>query len=418
MVSGVVPILARNAGSLGALVKIGTAHSTAGDAAEAARDAYVALIEGLGASPDFLVACTTVEHDCAELAQALSQVAADTPLHGSTSCLQVMTSEGTHSEDGRALALFGIVDPGGAYGVGLAPIGNDPRAAARGAAEAALDRAERWGEVPALVWLSAAPGSEEALLAGLEDVFGPNVPVFGGSAADNAVAGDWCVFAQEASIGDGVVVSVLFPTTRIAYAFHSGYEPTDSIGRVTAASGRVVREIDGRPAAAVYDDWCEGLIAEVRAAGGGSVLERTTLSPLGRVVGEAAGLPYYQLSHLSDVLADDSIGLFTEVQEGDELTLMRGSKESLVARAGRVAASAAQTQFSSLEEIAGALVVFCAGCMLTVQDQMDQVAAGLREALGGAPLLGAFTFGEQGCFVGGENRHGNLMISTILFEAA
>ena len=54
--------------------------------------------------------------------------------------------------------------------------------------------------------------------------------------------------------------------------------------------------------------------------------------------------------------------------------------------------------------------------MLTVQDQMDQVATEVRDALGGKPFIGAFTFGEQGCFIGGENHHGNLMISVVVFE--
>jgi hypothetical protein len=55
--------------------------------------------------------------------------------------------------------------------------------------------------------------------------------------------------------------------------------------------------------------------------------------------------------------------------------------------------------------------------MLTVTDRMDDVASELVEALGGRPFLGTFTFGEQGCFLGGENRHGNLMFSTVVFGA-
>jgi hypothetical protein len=53
--------------------------------------------------------------------------------------------------------------------------------------------------------------------------------------------------------------------------------------------------------------------------------------------------------------------------------------------------------------------------MLTVGDSMEQVSDGLNHALCGAPYLGVFTFGEQGCFLGGENRHGNLMISIVIF---
>jgi hypothetical protein len=48
---------------------------------------------------------------------------------------------------------------------------------------------------------------------------------------------------------------------------------------------------------------------------------------------------------------------------------------------------------------------------------MDEVVDGLRLELGALPFLGSFTFGEQGCFVGGENRHGNLMILVVVFDA-
>ncbi len=49
---------------------------------------------------------------------------------------------------------------------------------------------------------------------------------------------------------------------------------------------------------------------------------------------------------------------------------------------------------------------------------MDDVVGHLNDALDGHPFLGSFTFGEQGCFIGGENRHGNLMISVLLLGNA
>ncbi len=62
------------------------------------------------------------------------------------------------------------------------------------------------------------------------------------------------------------------------------------------------------------------------------------------------------------------------------------------------------------------MIVYCAGCMLTVQNEMDRVVKELNDTLNGSPFLGTFTFGEQGCFIGGENRHGNLMISAVIFS--
>ena len=53
--------------------------------------------------------------------------------------------------------------------------------------------------------------------------------------------------------------------------------------------------------------------------------------------------------------------------------------------------------------------------MLSVQDQLDEVVSGVNLELDRAPFLGAFTFGEQGNLIRGGNRHGNLMISCIIF---
>ena len=99
------------------------------------------------------------------------------------------------------------------------------------------------------------------------------------------------------------------------------------------------------------------------------------------------------------VLAADEAALLAEGEAAEE----------------RVAADARALADLAPDDVAGALVIFCAGCMLTVRDRMDRVVAGLDEGLGDAPFLGCFTFGEQGCFVGGENRHGNLMISVTVF---
>ncbi|MDY0041816.1 MAG: FIST C-terminal domain-containing protein, partial [Desulforhabdus sp.] len=94
---------------------------------------------------------------------------------------------------------------------------------------------------------------------------------------------------------------------------------------------------------------------------------------------------------------------------------MTGSRDSLARRAGRVAQAALEAAPFSKNETQGALVLFCAGCMLAIQDRMGEVTANLGSSLGNVPFLGAFTLGEQGCFVGGENRHGNLMVATLVF---
>jgi hypothetical protein len=389
-----------------------SAWSRRSDPAQAVAEASDRLTARLGGRPSFVVAQHTVALAADQVAAALAVRFPGVPLHGGTSCQGVMTEEGFIA-DGSVLGLFGVLDPDGAFGVASAELGADPEAAAMAAAERALDAAGRPGERPDLVWITGAPGREEHILGGLRLLFGPGVPVAGGSSADDAVAGGWSQFAGTQVHRDGVVVSVLFPSRGLSFSFHSGYDPTAHHGRVTASSGRTILTIDGEPAAAVYDRWTGGVLGGARQ-GGGNVLALTTLTPLGRVVQDVGGIPYYQLSHPNQVTPEGGLTLFSDIATGDEVVLMRGSPETLVTRAGRVAHSALGDGTSTP---AGALVIYCAGCMLTVRGRMDEVSAAVRSALGGRPFLGCFTFGEQGCLPGGNNRHGNLMISVLAFHA-
>lgn len=397
-------------------MRVATSFSVDPDSEEAARAAYEQVSASLGGTPTWIVVAPSVRHDVGVVRKVLAELAPGAAIHGSTSCLGVMTEAGFHAPDGVGLGLFAVIDPDGAFGVGAARAGDDSVAASSAATQAAIAAAGRTGEVPSLLWLSAAPGAEESVVRGIGAVVGDDVPVVGGSAADNTVSGEWKLFDAAHEYTDAVVVSALFPSSRVVSAFQSGYSPTSKTGRVTRAEGRRILEIDGRPAARVYDEWTDGAIHDALEAGG-NILSKTTLHPLGRRVGVVGGAPYYRLAHPDSVTADGGLSLFADVQVGDTVVLMEGSVDGLVTRAGRVAHEAMDRASLDATNVAGALVVFCAGCMLTVKDDMETVVAGLREALPNKPFLGVFTFGEQGCMAGGENVHGNLMISATLLAA-
>ncbi len=395
-------------------MNIATSWSTA-RATQAAFDAALAsLVTRIGSDPEYLLIYFTEAYPADELLAALAVLPSSVKVQGCTSCLGVMTEEGMHGEDGRALAMLGIRDEGGAYGVGMAPISGDPRAAARAALAAALADSGRPGELPDIVWLNATPGNEEAVLKGIGDMLGPNLPVVGGSAADNTVAGAWQLLTRHRAASDAVLVSVMMPAMRVSSSFQSGYLPTSHNGIATSTTGRIVHTIEDRPAAEVYREWTGGLLDGVPAAGG-NILALTTLAPLGRMLGKVGEVPFYTLSHPDALLPDGSLSLFSEVLAGEHLVLMTGSTASLVARAGRVAKAAVDLGSFAADTIRGAVVVYCAGCMMTVQDRLPDVVAELNAALGGKPFIGIFTFGEQGCLLDGYPSHGNLMISSLVF---
>jgi hypothetical protein len=374
----------------------------------AAFDAWLARHDR---APDFVALHKSVGCREAGLTPRLAGVRA---MHGATSCLGVMGAGGARIENGAG--AFAIWDAEGDYGTAMRPLGDDARDAARAAIEAALMAADRPGEAPDLVWLSASPGREEAVLAGIADAVGANVPVLGGSAADDDVSGRWLVYHHDDVETEGVVVSVLFPSTPVSFAYHNGYAPTERTGTVTAVRGRVLQEIDGRPAADVYRDWTGHALIPEAVAETAPILSESTLAPLGRFLESVGDVPYYLLAHPAGLTPEGHLELFSDVAVGDELTLMTGSPEGLTQRAGKVAALAAQAG-GGPARFAGGLVVYCGGCMLAVRDRLDDVAGGIAEALPGLPFLGVFTFGEQGVVLDGRNRHGNLMISAVLFGA-
>lgn len=354
----------------------------------------------------------SVHYNCAiapaPLMDALPNYAA---VMGASSCLGAMTDQGLTS----GLAAFLLEDPEGDFGTGLAALSDDPMAAAAKALQIAQARADRLGEIPDLIWVASTPGQEEAVLKGLISVVGPDVPIIGGSAADNDVSGGWSVFDRDQSQSQAVVVGVLYSSGQISFAYHNGYAPTRKSAVVTKSEGRVIWELDNRPATQVYSELTGAAVPCADVTTPTAILSQSTLWPLGREINSVGGVPYYLLAHPATARPDGAIEMFATVAEGEVLTQMTGSRETLTARAGRVAALAQSSGPIAATDIKGALMIYCGGCMLSVQDHLGDVIDGVREALPGVPFLGAFTFGEQGQILGAGNRHGNLMISCIVF---
>ncbi len=333
-------------------------------------------------------------------------------LHGATSCLGAMTNGGYT----KGVAAFAIDDPDGAYGTAVQAFEGNPKVAASIATKNALIAADRMGEQPDLIWVSVTPGCEEDVLEGIESIVGPDVPIVGGSAADNSVEGNWFVFGSAQREAEGVIVSVLFPSVPVSLAYQNGYSPTEHRGVITKSDGRKVFEIDGLPALGVYSRWTGGEIAPtIQGSGDKAILSESTFWPLGREVSQLGNVPFYLLAHPAVAHVDGSIELFANVETGEEVVLMNGTKTGLITRAGRVANTARRAGGLDERQVLGALMIYCGGCMLSVQDQLDEVVNGVNSALGESPFVGAFTFGEQGALLRAGNRHGNLMISCVVF---
>ncbi|MEN6520609.1 MAG: FIST N-terminal domain-containing protein [Armatimonadota bacterium] len=398
-------------------MKIASSWSTAPDAECAVTEAFNTLVDRLESLPDYIMVFTSVAYDSQKLMATLKKLAPDAQTHGGTSCAGIITEEGPRCDGGRALGLWGICDKAGSYGVGAAPRGEDSFASAAAAVTEALRESGRPGEIPELVIMIAEPGYEEIQIQGIQDVVGPDVPIIGGSSADDDFSKPNQQFANGRVYDNALSVAVMFPSAPVGYAFYSGYTPTDISGIVTRCEGRILYEIDNRPAATVYHEWVDKAIQDF-VSSGGNVLEATDLYPFGKIVGDVGDMPYYRLVYSINpeiIKEDNSMTMLAEVNKGDRLFMMFGTKESLIPRAGRAVQTAMDSKSLSASEVSGVFLTYCAGYMLAIKDEIPSVVDAINNNTGGKPLLGAFTYGEQGCFRGGENCHGNLMVSTLVF---
>ena len=116
--------------------------------------------------------------------------------------------------------------------------------------------------------------------------------------------------------GAGVLLTALRPTVQVAITLTALHAQTRRSGVVTkaGADGRTIVEIDGRPAASVYDEWSDGALGAKAALGsesdvGGAcnILSESTLYPLAREIQDGDGLRVHHLLHPAFTYPDGSL---------------------------------------------------------------------------------------------------------------
>ncbi|MDW3222108.1 MAG: FIST N-terminal domain-containing protein [Paracoccaceae bacterium] len=399
-------------------MRILTAATEIHDSVAAVADLAERIVTGLDGPPDFLLLAYGEGHDPHLLRSQFAAHFPQTVLLGSSTCRGVMTGEGLFGFRKPVLGGAAFVDPDAAFGTATLTLDGDVQAAIKNAIETAQAAADRRGEVPDMVWLHASPGTEETVICGVQESLGSNVLISGGSSADETIGGKWSQFNTDAIAGDAVI-ALIYTDLPVTHHFQNGYLPSNFKGEITRAEGRVLHEIGGRPAAEVYNEWTGGRITDALADRSKNILGDSAWHPLGKSIGRVGPSPElmvdcYCLLHPDSVGPNGELHLFANVSEGSQVVLMNSGPQELIKRSTQVV----RISMEMMQEeapIAGGLMVFCAGCMLALGDDIALAAEAIGEAYSNVPFLGVFTFGEQGSFLNGDRLHGNLMISSSLF---
>lgn len=241
-------------------------------------------------------------------------------------------------------------------------------------------------------------GNGAAIVEGAQSVLGKNFPMIGGSMGDDYLFKQtWEYYAAKnkpAEVATDAVVGVgLTGAFSFGFGIKHGWQPVGLPMKVTKSSGTLLQEVDGKPALEIYQDYFGKEAAELVK----EPLARMAYTyPLGLSV-EGSD----ELLIRDPVIANEKgeITMAAAIPEGTTIRLMIGDREKAI-HAAKDAATNALKQLEGHEP----RLVLMFNCMarnklLGVRCSEENQA--VQDIMGReVPMLGFYTYGEQGPLLG------------------
>lgn len=330
------------------------------------------------------------------------------PIIGCTSNQGIIVPDGYITSENGFAGMLSLNDQNLTVGVAIHEAGKDARAIGRKVAIAAVEDAGTT-RAPAYFYMVASPKEEEEYLMGIQDVIG-RVPVFGGSAADDNVEGNWKIICNDKVIDDGVAVAFIYTDNEILTSFTGAYRETGNMGLVTGVKdNRTLVTIDGISALKKYAHWINSSPSSLI---GKDLLMTSVTKPLG-VKDPLGSLTVIRHPMFGDNMgtkstADDTIRLGNKIVEGTAIIQLEATTDELVNSTGDTLRDLRKKMYS---EPAAYVLIHCGGRKLEIGDRIDEVHKQLVREAKGVPFITAFTFGEYGYEEHSSNICGGLMLS-------
>ncbi|MBU1102294.1 hypothetical protein KJ853_01395 [Patescibacteria group bacterium] len=418
-----------------AKLKMGIGYSTLKDAKKAVQEAYAKMMSRLEKEkPVFVILTSTVGYEQQEVLAEVNRLLPGVKVYGYTSLLGIMTNDGFHIgegvKEGQVLSLMGFSTNSMVFGVGAS--GLDEVASSQEAGKVAVTRAiENAGKTkedrPKIVFMSTSPFGigEDRAISGVESVIGSNIPIVGGGVAagySDLVSGGEALFANDKVYKKGVVTVAVYTDLKIGHAFLAGFNPTGKSGIVTKFErdnkGLRIVEIDGKPAAKVYNDWLGGFFDEYLGTSE-MLLGKAVNYTFGVKIIEADGFLNWQMIVPFHFNPDDSITVGAIAPKGTELHLLESNPELFIQRAALAVRLARSRGGITEKEVAGVVLDQCGGTLLGIPEGIsgwNKMIAQIISVTGDVPFLGVSNLGPYGYFPGVGNRYGEVTAAVLVFS--
>jgi len=254
---------------------------------------------------------------------------------------------------------------------------------------------------------------EESVLAAVS-ALGPNVKFSGGAAADDLKFKETYVFSNEQVASDSVGISLVASKIPVAIGVKHGHAPISPPLTVTKAEGNIVHEIDGQ---SPYEVWKKYARENAKKLG----IDVDTMSEAEAIATfftrYEAGLltgTEYKIRWLGGTTTTDGPISFTcAIPEGTVLRVMESPKKAQIASA-RKAAEIAVDACKGVK-LAGAVVFDCVCRAVILGDDFSKAVDGIKDVLGGIPLIGFETYGEIAMEIGQLSGFHNTTSVVLLF---
>ena len=354
---------------------------------------------------------TSCKNNIEEVVKGVRNIT-DTQFIGCTSSGSLIVPDGVIESENGFAGMMMMDDPDMTVGVACHEAGKDARTIGRKVAIAAVENAKTT-RAPAYFYMIASPKEEEEYLMGIQDVIG-RVPMFGGSAADDTVEGNWKIICNDKVFSDGVAVAFFYTDNEIITSYTGAYRETENIGLITEVEdNRTLVSIDNISALKKYAKWIDATPASLQ---GQSLLVASILKPLGikDPLGNSIIVrhPMFGNDNGTKSASDDTITLGNKVVPGTAIIQLESTQDELIDSTGETLKNLRKKMYTNP---AAYVLIHCGGRKLGIGNRIDEVHKQLLREAKGVPFITCFTFGEYGYDEHSANMCGGLMLSFTAF---
>lgn len=340
-------------------------------------------IKGLK-SPKVGLLFSSIKHNQDELLNGIKSVCPEMKVIGCTSSGGVMTPDGIISNEEGFAGMMALEDNELQVGVASSSRGLDPRMTGRKLAREAMDNAGKTYP-PVAFAMFASPREEEQYIKGIQDIIG-DLPMFGGSASDDHIVGEWKIIGNDKTFDDGCTIALFYTTKDIKTVYDNTYEETENMGIITLVDDeRRIMEIDGIPALKKYAEWT-GLNPDELM---GQNLLRASISKPLAVKNLNGDLTLAR--HPKAGNADYSLTVGAKVVNKSAVLQLETDVDGMIE-------GAVKTIFELTKNFhsAGLLLIHSAERKLFIGERIDEDYVAIKNAVGDLPFIVAFTSSEYG----------------------